>query len=936
MPAQYNQYPDDVSEGSADMSIELGRGVKRGARDHDADISEQRIIFNMGGDSLYELTTSPPLASQKVRSASQKKADDGGLRRQASVQAAKRTASTKQPRSLSDALHKARVEQVDDSFLTDEAGNTATFNSRNTRFARSRQTSAALPQQQTPRRNAPNNPTVQSNSFMLPDLPNITELVSGTRKDGTPLFARTAKQPAQSRSRFTSGTYNSKPLRPEHVPIESVPVPEDEKAIYASLQLLKDRVAQLELEKSEATKQAEEREIDIIELRAQLAVVQRRPDSGLGSSAGSGDEDIDHVGKGQAKLQASVKSLQGQLGRSERKTSVAEISLQRITKERDELITQIGVAYYNNEELKAQNVTFKRQIEGLGAENDELKNEVDALRQENQNLRVLVAQTRAAYEDDATRNSARQPSQTQKKSTAATGLNEREIREAARLVLEQTPRRTSQAQEKTRSKRNAFSDQTGSHGIAASLGEAPSDDLATRVAQEVRRNRDAVNGVAQNSAERKTRTANRSGGGTTRQRSRSKSQTRPASAPKPPFVTSREQDISDAESTTQLDFGSLRNRKRASMPTPAVAAKSNHEQQEEDDRDITELSWIDPNQLLELRRKIEAEHRAEKLGKVRATSAPAGDVGMMMSGGLGRKSSMKDVTIGSEKRDFTATSGYGQSDFAKIAKSVRVQSPHSSFEAGNQPTHTQNGDQHTADMSMASNTSRRRRRRGASAEGMTSAFILPDITLSGRESQTKPAHDAGNCTACPPGTKEINIPTPVPVTDRPEDIPADVTSATIRPSQPPPLALATVIKQLQDEIAHLKHLLSVQQRLYSQHDPALSKRRRVQVKAQMDQLTTDIEKRSDQVYSLYDVLEGQKAAEAAGADVDDFGVEETLESLGIDPAELSGTIGRGVYGAAAPFGLDGASDFSEDLPFEGFSDAGGEDVMDDRRRSREF
>jgi hypothetical protein len=236
---------------------------------------------------------------------------------------------------------------------------------------------------------------------------------------------------------------------------------------------------------------------------------------------------------------------------------------------------------------------------------------------------------------------------------------------------------------------------------------------------------------------------------------------------------------------------------------------------------------------------------------------------------------------------------------------------------------TGNLDQYTGDVSISSNTSRRRRR-AASAEGMTSAFILPDITLSGREGQTKPAHDAGNCTACPPGPKDVTIPTPVPVTDRPQDIPADVTSATIRPSQPPPLALATVIKQLQDEITHLKLQLGAQQQLYSKHDPALSKRRRMEVKARMDKLTSDIEKRSDQVYSLYDVLEGQKAAEAAGAEIDDAGIEETLQSLGIDPAELSGRIGRNVYGndAREAFGLDGASDSGADLPFEGFSDMG--------------
>lgn len=917
------------------MSIEIGRGVKRGARDQPDDISEpSKIVFSMGGDSFYELVESPPLASQKVRSDPQKKVEDGGLRRHASIQAAKRTVGTKQPRSLSEALHKARVEPADDSFITDEAGNTATFTARNTRFARSRPTSAAGPQQQqTPRRNVPNNPTAQSNSFMLPDLPNIAELVTGTRKDGTPLFARTTKQASQSRSRFTSATYNSKPLRPEHAPIESVPVPEDEKAIYASLQLLQDRVAQLESEKSEASKRAEEYEVDLIELRAQLAIAQKRPDSGLGSSAGSGDEDIGAHSRGQAKLQASIKYLQGQLGRSERKTSVADISLQRITKERDELITQIGVAYYNNEELKAENDTFKSQINGLGGENEDLKAEVDALRQENQDLRVLLAQTRASYEDDATRRSSRQHSQKQKKTTAATGLSECEVREAARLVLEQTPRRTNQARDTTRSKRNAISGQTGhktygSHGISATLGEPTSDDLAIRIAQEVRKNRDAVSGASQSAVERKTRTTAQTASASTRQRSRSKSQTRPTTAPKQATFTSREHDPSDAESTTQLDFHSLRNQKRASMPTPFSAPRLNPVQKEDDGRDYTELSWMDPNELLNLRRKIEQEYREGKLGGKRATSAPSGDAAAMMSGGLGRKSSMKDATIGSEKRDMTATGGFGHDDFVRSAKTVRVQSPHSSFDA--MPQQQQRPsifEQHTADISMTSNISRRRRR-AASAEGMTSAFILPDITLSNREGLTKPAHDVGNCTACPTGAKDVKIPTPVPVTDRSEDIPVDVTSATIRPSQPPPIALATVIKQLEDEIAHLKHLLTVQQRLYNQHDPALSKRRRTQVKTTMDQLTSDIEKRSDQVYSLYDVLEGQKAAEAAGVDVDDIGVEETLESLGIDPAELSGRIGRGVYGANVPFGFDAAStDLSGDLPFEGFSDMGEDSVQ---------
>ncbi|KAI7520865.1 hypothetical protein KC331_g20025, partial [Hortaea werneckii] len=161
LPLDYDEYPtqhsfDNESEGSADMSIEMGRGGKRRADDHDV---SSNLVFNFGSDGQYEL---------------------------------------------------ARMDAEEHSQPT------ATFqNSRNTRFKSSRQPSANLnlsspsrfmaPADATPRRQAMNNPTAQSgtftaNSFMLPDLPNISELVSGKRKDGTPVFNRNAA----SRSRFTS------------------------------------------------------------------------------------------------------------------------------------------------------------------------------------------------------------------------------------------------------------------------------------------------------------------------------------------------------------------------------------------------------------------------------------------------------------------------------------------------------------------------------------------------------------------------------------------------------------------------------------------------------------------------------------------------------------------------------------------------------------
>ena len=230
--------------------------------------------------------------------------------------------------------------------------------------------------------------------------------------------------------------------------------------------------------------------------------------------------------------------------------------------------------------------------------------------------------------------------------------------------------------------------------------------------------------------------------------------------------------------------------------------------------------------VLKLLRKLEGTHMSSRVDR-RAVSEPPEMTSTQQ--GMPRKSSLKDVTAASGDEATGRLSV--DNNFAKVAKSVRVQSPHTS-DGSIHPTH-QEMENDVGDSSMLSNTSRRRQR-AASDAGMTSEFILPDITIH-TSAKACVAHD----------------------TDRPEDV-ADVTSATIRPAQPPHVALAILIKQTEDEVAHLKMLLNEQQRLYDQHDPSLSKHKRVAVKAQMDKLTARIEKRSDQVYALYDVLEGQK------------------------------------------------------------------------------
>jgi hypothetical protein len=200
------------------------------------------------------------------------------------------------------------------------------------------------------------------------------------------------------------------------------------------------------------------------------------------------------------------------------------------------------------------------------------------------------------------------------------------------------------------------------------------------------------------------------------------------------------------------------------------------------------------------------------------------------------------------------------------------------------------------------------RKNGIGMEDLTSAFILPDFTMHIPAAAADPTaklaaetqeafdslskHDGQNCTVCKrviehgsnhahgrAGKATINIPKPVPVSERmPEAAPYEE-EPTIRPSQSPAVALATVLKGLEDELAHLKMRHSQYQALYNQHDPSLSKRNRKSLFLKINDLLKTIDVKADQIYSLYDVVEGQKAA---GYEMNEEEFELTIQSIGID------------------------------------------------------
>lgn len=343
-------FPDFSQGGSSDesMSIEVGRGAKtrqrtpsRMPRAEYSDNIDSPVVRI--GD--FEILSTPP-GRQQSRTPKQRDASQGSLRKDMQskrvvtaqkenvppphnttsvkgtdyVSGASRTTSGAQRRTLAE-LH-AKVSDDTEGSLLGERPSPIEFVPRATRFtggqarnpaptspdsSKKKQATAALAdaianqRNQTPSKaqvteSTTPNPTQQS--FLLPNMPDISELVSGTFKDGTPVFSRSGKAP----SRFSSGSsQRTLVTKQSHVPIDGIPVPEEEKAIFLSLQLLQDRVATLELEKTESQRLANELQKTNYELEAENKALhtRHRADSALGDSG----SDAEH-GRGDQKLAA--------------------------------------------------------------------------------------------------------------------------------------------------------------------------------------------------------------------------------------------------------------------------------------------------------------------------------------------------------------------------------------------------------------------------------------------------------------------------------------------------------------------------------------------------------------------------------------------------------------------------------------------------------
>lgn len=337
-------FPDFSQGGTSSddesLSIEIGRGLKKRSNSKVGRLNEysSNAQLSLDGDSMnfsapmignYEVTGTPPLtqrqSSEKTDEARGSSRRDAQMRRPSGLQkettrlspppsktkdygsGESRNGSGENRRTLS-SMHARVRDENERSRLSEERPPTLDLTARNTRFGNIKGqhtgSNGVMPTKFSSKQGllqslAPKNrqksktvatPQGTQQSFMLPDLPNIFELVSGIYEDGTPVFSRHGKSRA---SRFVSAS--GQPAKgQDYIEVNEIPVPADEQAIFLSLKLLQDKVATLEKTNAEAenTIQDLQQKNRVLEGEKNDRGRVPRTDSALGKTDSDGGHEI--------------------------------------------------------------------------------------------------------------------------------------------------------------------------------------------------------------------------------------------------------------------------------------------------------------------------------------------------------------------------------------------------------------------------------------------------------------------------------------------------------------------------------------------------------------------------------------------------------------------------------------------------------------------
>lgn len=572
-------------------------------------------------------------------------------------------------------------------------------------------------------------------------------------------------------------------------------------------------------------------------------------------------------------------ALQNRLDIADRKVQVHESALKSLAQERDSAVTQLGVAYLNTQETKRENEALKK-------ENAELRAQVNKLTALTRELIGNETNTHQSLTRDQletehiTMSTDPDESNTQKTSGST---------RARRQSKEQTVRTIN------------------------STRDDPESRVLERVEKEISR-------LEKQRQDEELFSLNLS---------------RPTTANLEPVIKpTMLYKSGEAENSRKVPNTGKQRIKRVIVEEADTTENFTEDVREETKnqtggQDFTLLSFIDDREIAKLRRRLEIERATRKQNQpiaAKEQSAITSTTAKRVASDPPRKSSLKEP----KEPVVRPTSALGE---ANAIRRINQDDP-GEGPSGRRRRHS--------DHSVQSQN-----RRKKPIPELTSAFILPDITLRYAETATREpvrlsesaqkvldsvaGHDGRNCTVCkrllPEGVTHdhddghVTVPKPIPVSERMPGPSVYNEEPTLRPSRPPAEALATVLKSLEDELSHLKMQLAVAQQAFSKHDASLGKRQRKSLSTKIEKLLKEIDIKADQIYALYDVLEGQKQD---GHEMTEREMEVTLQSIGIDVqnaakfANLTGATDQSLRRKTAQNVEDFDDDYDEELPWEGF------------------
>ncbi|RCI08054.1 hypothetical protein L249_7868 [Ophiocordyceps polyrhachis-furcata BCC 54312] len=733
-------------------------------------------------------------------------------------------------------------------------------------------------------------------SFLMPDVSHLGDFVTGTlkfsgsMKNGVPIFVKNGKVHDR----------RERPYNDAHAAVDGIEVPQVEEKIFVSMDMIRDEIVSLQKHHDQVQQYAENLQKQVHKLETQVKSGKHHQET-----KDKGQADSGLVARNN-ELELEVASLQARLDASQRKASDSEMERMSLAHEKDRAVSRLQSAcddiskltrklsvkekelesthkqLETTDQVRQDNDTLRRDLLSLKHGRDEFERENASLRSENEALRKEVKKLREEIESLRSDNNSLQRGDDENRSLRSNNrvlsVDNENLRDsldgvqheldAVREEVERLERRvTSLSREKTtleqdnqnlvqhndkyfsennilRREKSSYERSTHElHEIivklkdeVAFLKQQPDhcrplprdDDVSVRVDEETEENMTSAFFV-----------------------------------PDITINTNESAVTETAEMAVPVELTSRSHKTATVVKETAQQTRGEKKQQHT--------------------RKSRSNTNSSKQPPKVAFAVPDKDKNLANKGSKRRNPAKK--TTGDDTTDALSLDGDQVSMSLNLTEANRQQG---SKQRGPIPSEAALPSQaEAADCLLAA---------GAQPVGTCPAVLSPEAR---RVLDGLCEHNCRNCVVCSritahrgvitsadvaAGKKRVSVTRPVPVTDRNETGADD--DVTTRPSQPPGRALALVIKGLEDEAQHMQFELSRLQARYNASDKSLGRRQRLSLADAIRSLLKRLEVKNDQIYSLFDVLEGQKAA---GQAMSEDEVELTVLSItGLTIRDLTG------------------------------------------------